>query len=219
MQDAAVDIAMENVSLGFEGRQVLEDVSLQLPRGAKCALSGESGAGKTTLLRVLLGAVRPRSGSVAICGLELTPKNLPPIRSRLFYLPQEIRANGDETVSDHLTAPFSLRANRGLRYERDRAAELLRRLRLADGLLDHRLRDLSGGERRRVGLARGLLLNRPVLLLDEATASVDAESRACIVDILLADPERTVLAVTHDRDFVARATQRAELVRGRLITR
>jgi len=218
MQDAAVDIALENVSLGFEDRAVLEDVSLQLPRGAKCALSGESGAGKTTLLRVLLGALRPVAGRVAIRGLELTPQNLPEIRSRLFYLPQEVRAQGDETVSEHLAVPFSLRVNRGLRYERGRAAQLLRGLRLAEGLLDHRLRDLSGGERRRVGLARGLLLERPVLLLDEATASVDAESRACIVDILLADPERTVLAVTHDGDFIARATKHVELVQGRLVT-
>jgi ABC-type multidrug transport system ATPase subunit len=209
-------IEIEGLTLTLGERRIFDGADLLLRRGEICALCGDSGVGKTTLLRVLLGLYRPQTGRVAIAGLELQPENLAAIRAETFYLPQEIRALDEETVVDYLALPFSLRINRRRRFDRAEAGALLDRLRLDPALLDQRLEALSGGERRRVGLARGLLLQRKLLLLDEPTASVDAESAGLIVDLVLAERQRTVLAVTHDERFVARSTRCVELAQGRL---
>jgi putative ABC transport system ATP-binding protein len=212
-------IEIEGLTLTLGERRIFDGADLLLCRGEICALCGDSGVGKTTLLRVLLGLHRPQSGRVAIGGRELQPEHLPFIRAETFYLPQEIRALDEETVVDYLALPFSLRVNRHRRFDRAEAGALLERLRLDPTLLDQRLDALSGGERRRVGLARGLLLQRKLLLLDEPTASVDAESAELIVDLVLEDDQRTVLAVTHDERFVARSTRCVALADGRLATK
>lgn len=209
-------IELDGICLTLGGREVLRDVSLRVRPGQTCALGGDSGAGKTSLLRVLLGALRAHRGRVRVASLALEPANLAQIRARQFYLPQQIRPRGDESVAHYLELPFSLRVNRGLRYDAGRARELARQLRLADGALEQRMAELSGGERRRVGLLRGLLLDRPLMLLDEPTGAVDADGRAAVVELLLADEARTVLAATHDEALTARADIRARLDAGRL---
>ena len=217
--DLLTMIEIEGLTLTLGERRIFDGPDLLLRRGEICALCGDSGVGKTSLLRVLLGLHRPQAGRVAIAGRELQPENIAAIRAETFYLPQEIRALDEETVVDYLALPFSLRINRQLRFDRQDAAALLGRLRLDAALLDQPLRELSGGERHRVGLARGLLLQRKLLLLDEPTASVDAESAELIVDLVLEERQRTVLAVTHDEHFIARATCCVELVSGRLASR
>jgi lipoprotein-releasing system ATP-binding protein len=204
-------IELEQVSVSFGDSQVLDRVDLRVGAGEKLAVSGASGSGKSTLLRLVIGQLRPDSGFVRLRGEELTTRSLARLRREAFYLPQEIRPLGDETVEEYLRTPLELSVNKQRRFERTRAVELLERVRLGEALLDRRLSELSGGERKRVGFARGLLLERHVVLADEPTASVDERNRRNLVDLLMDDPRLTVVAVTHDHHMMARASRHLEL--------
>jgi len=192
-------------------RAVLRRLCLSILKGEKAVLSGESGSGKSTLLRVLIGCQRLDTGEVLIDGAPLTPPNLAAIRSRMFYLPQDIRPIGEETVLEYLTAPFQYAVNRRRRFERDRALAAFDRLHLRPALLDSRFHELSGGERKRVGIVQYLCLARPIVLLDEPTAGVDEANRRIVLDALLGLSEVTMLAVTHDEELRQRASRRFAL--------
>ncbi len=210
-------IEIQDIVLDVGENTLLSGASLIVPAGAKVVLSGESGSGKTSLLKMVIGMVAPTRGSVVVGGLDLNEKNLPAIRERMFYLPQDVRAFGDETVREFIEVLFTLKVNRGKSFSQDAALALFDALRLKSGLFTQKLASLSGGERKRVALVRGLLLERPVLLLDEPTAGVDAENRQKLVDTILDLESTTVLAVTHDRRFMERACCHVELRDGSLI--
>ena len=184
--------------------------------GEKVAISGASGCGKSTLLKIIIGQRRPDTGAVRLWGKTLSAQTAKEIRANLYYLPQEIRPVGDETVDEYLRAPFQLAVNKDRSYDAAAAAAMLAEVSLGSELLPRRLADLSGGERKRVGLVRGLLQDRPLLLLDELTSSVDEGNRRRMVDLVTSDAARTILAVTHDEYFMERASRHLELSGARL---
>lgn len=212
-----VEVAGIEVTLG--DRPILRNLHLCLRQNEKWVISGESGSGKSTLLKTLIGRVRPSRGRIAICGETLTAASLTAIRARMCYVPQEIQCLGDETCREFLAAPYALAVNREARFTLERAHALFDTVGLAHRLMEHRLRDLSGGERKRLGIVSALLLNRPILLMDEPTASVDEENRQKLGDAILGLRDTTLLAVSHDAGLVARAARTAVLEAGCLAKR
>jgi putative ABC transport system ATP-binding protein len=209
-------IVIDDISITLNGLTILSHLSLRVHAGEKAVISGESGSGKSTLLRTLIGRHRPETGTLSIAGTRLVPENLRTIRSRIFYLPQEIVPLGDETVRDFLALPYTLAVNRGARFSKEKAEALFDTLRLKPHLMTSPLATLSGGERKRVGLVQAMLLGRPILLLDELTSSVDEDNREKLVDTVLGLKETTVSAVAHDAYFMARATRRLVLSNGHI---
>ena len=172
-------IRFERVSFGYRGKKpVLEDFTLDIPDGARLCLFGPSGEGKTTALRLLLGLEKPRRGRITgVDGLRL---------SAVF---QEDRLLPDRTAWDNV-ALFS---------DRDTAKNVLEELGLGD-VLGSLPGELSGGQRRRVALARALAHPFDVLALDEALTGLDADStEKCLRAIRRAVGEKTLVMVTHDR--------------------
>jgi ABC-type sugar transport system ATPase subunit len=196
-----MDVDFHDVVVEREGRTILALPALRLASGRTTAILGPNGAGKTTLLRVLAGLERPRRGHVRVGASASRPaEQLAYVFQEDVFLRQSVRANLE----------FGLRL-RGLNV-----AERTARIRdAADlmgiaSLLDRRADHLSGGEGRRVSLARALSLRAPLLLLDEPLAGLDAQTYSHLLDELpqlLAAAEATTVLVTHDRHEALRLAQ------------
>ncbi|MBN2344296.1 MAG: ABC transporter ATP-binding protein [Deltaproteobacteria bacterium] len=204
-------IELISISVELGGKTILKDFSLGVGKGRKVAVFGESGAGKSTLLKTLIGMYVPVKGEIRFNDKPFVPEYMPEIRRQVFYLPQDVVPQGEETVEDFLMYPFGLHVNKSMSYSRDKTVQLFSSLRLPSDLLNQPLYKLSGGERKRVGLLQGLLLERSILLADEPTAGVDAANRDEIIQLLFNESDTTVIAVTHDESMIERSDVKVEM--------
>ena len=214
-------IDLENVSKrygkGEKAVDALNGLNLQVPAGSLFGLLGPNGAGKTTTLRILATLLAPSSGRVQVAGLDALadPRG---VRERLGYVAQEVAL--DKILSGRELLQLQGDLYHLPRSDRDqRIAELIELLGMADWI-DRRSGTYSGGMRRRLDLASGLLHRPDVLVLDEPTVGLDIESRAAIWTVLrqLRDQGTTVLLSSHYLEEVdALADQLAIIEGGRVI--
>lgn len=190
-------LGLRDVSVHFDAKAVLEGFSMSLPAGAKALLTGPSGSGKSTVLRCLLGFVTPETGSVYIEGEPMTAETVWSLRRRIAYVSQEPDL-GLGTAREILEQPFHYHANASLRDNLQRVPALCERFGLDRHLLEKETGDLSGGEKQRVALIAALLLDRPILLLDEVTSALDPASRDTVVDYFRSRDDVTALFIAHD---------------------
>ncbi|MFZ9850880.1 MAG: ABC transporter ATP-binding protein, partial [Vulcanococcus sp.] len=174
----------------------LQGLNLSVPRGSLYGLLGPNGAGKTTTLRILATLLAPDSGRVQVAGLDALadPRG---VRRRLGYVAQEVAL--DKILSGRELLQLQGDLYHLERRERDRRIAELVELLAMDGWIDRRCGTYSGGMRRRLDLASGLLHRPELLVLDEPTVGLDIESRAAIWQVLrqLRDQGTTVLLSSH----------------------
>ena len=194
---AAPALQIDQLTVRFDGRTVIDGFSLRLGRGERAIITGDSGAGKSTVLRCIFGFVSSFEGRVAVDGEAVSVASIWALRARMSYVTQEPQL-GTGTVQEVLERPFSYRVNAGLRSGLSRIPELLDRLLLPADLLHKDMGVLSGGEKQRVALAAAFLLGRRIMLLDEPTSALDKSARAAVAGLLSADSGLTVLAAAHD---------------------
>ena len=195
---------------------VIDDVSFSVGAGDTCAIVGPSGSGKTTLLGLCAGLDQPTSGTVELCGVDLSPLDedeRAEVRNQYVgFVFQTFRLLPTLTALENVMVPAELRGDTD---PQARAAELLDQVGLGDRL-DHYPSQLSGGERQRVAMARAFI-NRPrVLFADEPTGNLDAETAERIEDLLFDLNETagtTLVLVTHDEELAAQ-TERVLHLRG-----
>ena len=198
-------MSLELVSIGvsFAGHRVLDDVSLTVPTGHTLAVRGPSGVGKSTLLRVVSGLLVPDHGRVLIDDHDVT--SMRRHRRSVGFVFQDSQLFPHLDVAGNVA--FGLRMQKLERSLIDAAVtEWLTRVGLADRAHQD-VRTLSGGETRRVALARALAPRPRVLLLDEPFSGLDNEMRIRLAELvhdLLHDTDTTALLVTHDDDDVRR---------------
>jgi zinc/manganese transport system ATP-binding protein/zinc transport system ATP-binding protein len=201
-------IEVDRVVCAYDGAPVLEDLTLAVPPGAFVGIVGPSGAGKTTLLRALLGAVPTLRGSIRIFGKELSQDGRVP---RVGYVPQLETVDWNFPVTVREVVAMGLSAQGRLfslpwlsRGDWMRIQVLLDRLGIGE-LIDRHIRDLSGGQQQRVFLARALIREPRLLLLDEPTSGVDIKTRHDVLHLLaeLNHDGVTVVLATHDLNSVA----------------
>jgi len=181
MENIAINI--ENISKTYPGSLVpaVDDISLEVAEGSKFGLLGPNGAGKTTTISILTGLLNYDSGHVHINGLKLK-KSYKKIRPLIGLVPQEIALYDTLTARENLRFIAEMYGIRG-REMRSRVDECLEILGL--GKNGHKqIRKYSGGMKRRVNLAAGILHKPRILILDEPTAGVDVQSRTMILDFL-----------------------------------
>jgi heme exporter protein A len=216
---AAPPPAVETVELAhlFGRSPALAGISLRVDAGRTIALLGPNGAGKTTLLRILAGTLRPSFGTARILGLDVAAGDAA-LRRRVAYLPHANGLYPDLTGAENLSFAAAMLGQTG-RVAREGVATALSEAELS-AAADQRVQAYSAGMRRRLALARLLLHDASLVLLDEPHAALDAEGMA-LVDRLVTRwraEERTVLIASHQAERVlARADGWARLDGGLLV--
>jgi putative ABC transport system ATP-binding protein len=201
---------------------LLNDVSVCIGCGQRIAVVGPTGAGKTLLLRSLALLDPLDEGSVEWNGSIVSPQSVPASRGRVIYLHQR-PALPPESVEACLRQPFALGIHADKRFERPRIVDWLRAIGRDESFLEKSSRDLSGGERQITALIRAIQLDPFVLLLDEPTAALDAQSVEAaehLVSRWLAERawERAMVWVSHNPEQVRRVAERTiRIEAGRLI--
>lgn len=200
---AELPLKISGLSVVSRGQKILDDISLELEEGSFLGLIGPNGAGKTVLLKVILGLIRPSSGSIAVLGSS--PEGA---RGRVGYVPQYARFDGSFPIKVRDVVLMGRlprkRLFRGFSPDDARRAnELLAQVEL-DGFGDRDITRLSGGQLQRVLIARALAVEPKLLLLDEPTASVDSKVGQSIFRLLEELSGRmTIVLVSHDIGVIA----------------
>lgn len=216
-------IKIENLDFYFgEGelkKQVLYDISLEIPKGQIVILTGPSGSGKTTLL-TLIGALRTLpEGSLNVLGNELvglSSKALVNVRRNIGFIFQSHNLFASLTASQNVEMAVELTGK--LKGKQQAAADMLGKLGLADRV-QYKPKALSGGQKQRVAIARALVNQPKIILADEPTAALDKVSGRDVVTLmrhLCEEQGSTVLMVTHDNRILDVADRIINLVDGRL---
>ncbi len=193
---------LDNVSFAYPGSQslALDHVSLRIRPGEKVGIIGKMGSGKSSLGKLLIGLYQPKEGSVTYGGVDIRQMAAADLRGHVGYLPQEVilfygsvRDNialGDTTLNDHLIVRASTISG---------VADFVRRHPAGYGAqVGEQGRNLSGGQRQAIGLARALVRDPSVLILDEPTSNMDVESERIVQQRLLgAIQDKTLVLITH----------------------
>jgi len=210
------NLRAENLSYEVNGDRILDRVSLDVASGETVAIVGPSGAGKSSLLRLLDRLDEPTGGTVYLDGTDYRTLDPRTLRKRVGLVPQNPALRGG-TVRENVTIGPRLR---GESVSEERLVDLLAAVGL-DGYADRDASDLSGGEAQRVAIARTVINDPEVILLDEPTASLDSEAEAEVERLLadlLASGDRTVVLVTHDERQAERLADRVARLRdGRIV--
>jgi thiamine transport system ATP-binding protein len=196
------DLLVENLVVTFGKTRVLDRVRLRVDSSEIVAILGPSGSGKSTLLRVIAGILPPDEGTVLLGGVDVT--DVPTHRRRIGMVFQDNQLFPHRNVLDNVA--FGLKMQRRPRAEREHGSrEWLERVGLR-GFGERLVEDLSGGEAKRVALARTMVAEPHVVLLDEPLTGLDRELHdrlAVELGRILRDSGSTALLVTHDREEAA----------------
>src|SRR5574342_1348032 len=198
---------------------VFTGLTLDIPEGSFTALMGPSGSGKSTLLNLLAGLDRPTSGTVRVAGAQvsaMTPAQLATWRARhIGFVFQSFNLLPVLTAFQNVELPLLL--TRLSRRERDERVRLALDVVGLSDRLDHYPRQLSGGQEQRVSIARAIVADPTLILLDEPTGELDAKSSQEILTLLgrlNTEFDKTVLIVTHDAHAAAKAKATLHLEKG-----
>jgi manganese/zinc/iron transport system ATP- binding protein len=196
-------IEVEDLTVAYRDRPVLWDVDLTVPQGVLMAVCGPNGAGKTTMMKAILGLLKPVAGQVRVLGKSYAEQ-----RSLVGYVPQRGSVDWDFPTNVLDVVMMGRYGTLGLfrrpgKRERELALDALRQVGMA-GFADRQISQLSGGQQQRVFLARALVQDARVYLMDEPFQGVDATTERAIVDLLrgLRAAGKTVVAVHHDLQTV-----------------
>lgn len=223
-QDLDIDggsVRFETVSFAHDGRaRSVDGVDFEIPAGAFVGLAGPSGAGKSTLLRLLFRFYDPDSGRVLIDGQDISGVTQSSLRRNLGLVPQEVVLFND-TLRNNILYGRPDADEDALKDAVERAHLTAFVASLPDGLetrVGERGLKLSGGEKQRVGVARAILKNPPILILDEATSALDSETESEVQAALAeASRGRTTFAVAHRLSTIAKADLILVMEDGRLV--
>ena len=210
-------VELRDVWKSFEANHVLRGISLELHRGTTLAVMGGSGAGKTVLLRIIAGLVRPDSGEVSLFGTRIDrmrEEAMLALRRRTGFVFQGAALFDSLSVFENVAFPLREHTTLSLGEITDRVHRLLALVGLpdTDGLLPA---ELSGGMRKRVGIARALVMEPEVVFFDEPTAGLDP-TNARVVAELIAELRTgvcdTAIVVTHDIEFADMVADRMAIL-------
>jgi phospholipid/cholesterol/gamma-HCH transport system ATP-binding protein len=215
--------ALKEVHLAFDEKEILSGVDLHLAPRERLVVLGQSGGGKSTLLRLILGILKPNKGSIQFKGREVTRmgrRHLNKMRQRIGMVYQYSALISSLNVRDNLALPLEELTDKSGKEIDDLVMQKLELVGMADAR-DKMPSELSGGMRKRVGLARGIIMDPELILYDEPSAGLDPVTSTLIDQLIISLSEKigaTSVIVTHEMESAFRiATRMAMLYKGRII--
>lgn len=215
-------IRLAGVRKTFDSQAVLQGVNLEVAPGETITIIGGSGTGKSVLLRLIIGLIKPDAGQIWIDGEEITPlpeAKLLPIRRKVGMLFQGSALFDSLTVAENIAFPLREHTRMGEGEIRDRVREVLELVGLP-GMEEKEPAELSGGMKKRVGLARAIALQPRIILYDEPTTGLDPSNIEKITELITNLKEKlgvTSVVVTHDMQSAFKVSDRiAMLHQGRI---
>jgi phospholipid/cholesterol/gamma-HCH transport system ATP-binding protein len=207
-------VQLERLGVDFGRLRVLRDIDLKIPRGQTLAIIGESGCGKTVLLKTIIGLLQPTRGKACFDGrnlARLSDRELTNERTRFGFLFQQAALFDSMTVARNVA--FSLRQHTTKRTDEIRriVVDRLAEVGLSEDVMEKKPAELSGGMRKRVGLARALALEPEIILFDEPTTGLDPIMSDVINELILGTRKRhpvTSVVVTHDMRTATKVADR-----------
>jgi phospholipid/cholesterol/gamma-HCH transport system ATP-binding protein len=211
-------VRIDRVAVHFGRSEVLRSIQLDVPRGQTVAVIGESGCGKTVLLKAVIALLRPSRGTVYFDGRDLfrmSEKELTRQRGRLGFLFQQAALFDSMTVAQNVAFPLRQHSARPEKEIEETVISRLAEVGLPEDVLGKKPAELSGGMRKRVGLARALALEPELMLYDEPTTGLDPIMGDVINELILSTRRRhpvTSIIVTHDMRTAQKVADRVVML-------
>ena len=216
-------IEIENLKKAFEGKEILKGINLHLPREENLAVCGKSGIGKSVLIKCMVGLMQPDSGKINVLGKDMmnpSLKDLEFIRSKIGFVFQGSALYDSMSVRENLSFTLKRSAFTGSKTAiTERVEEVLESVGLVEAI-DKMPAELSGGMKKRVGLARTLIKNPEIILYDEPTTGLDPATSMEISEMILdvrKTQKATSIIITHDMNCVRMTSDRILIIRDGLI--
>lgn len=197
----SIILSLESIHQAYGDQVIFDNLNLFIQEKTITAILGKSGSGKSTLLQMMNGLVRPDRGTVTVFGEAIDYHRIEELRLKIGYAVQGAGLFPHLTVAKNIMLPGII-SKRSVEFLQRRLIELLERVNLPHEIQFKYPYELSGGEQQRVGLCRAVLLNPPLVLLDEAFSALDDETKNEIHEQLLAIQKaepRTMVLVTHNK--------------------
>lgn len=207
-------VELRDVGVRFGKQEVLRDITLVVPRGQTIAIIGESGCGKSVLLKTIIGLIGPTSGRVVYNARDLATLNdreIASLRTRFGFVFQQAALFDSMTVADNVAFPLRQKGVRGGQEMLRTVLKLLADVGLPDTVAMKKPAELSGGMRKRVGLARAMAMSPELMLYDEPTTGLDPIMSDVINELILRVRRQhpvTSLVVTHDMHSARKVADR-----------
>ena len=214
-------IKVERISKSFNDMQVLRDVSMEIKTGDFVAVMGPSGSGKSTLLYSISGMDSIEEGSVLFGGVNLSQMSEDELSvfrlTRMGFVFQNAHMLKNLSVFDNITLPGLVAKKEPAAVVRQRALELLQRMEI-EGIKDHDIREVSGGQLQRASICRAMINNPDILFLDEPTGALNSTATEQVLAILedLNRQGMTIMTITHNPQVASRARKVIYILDGQI---
>ncbi len=207
-----------NVTVQFGSQMVLRDINLEIPAGQTIALLGESGCGKTVLMKCIIGLVQPERGEVWFDGKNinaLSERELSQLRARFGFVFQNAALFDSMTIGQNVAFPMKQFGRYTQAEIREEVLSRLAEVGLPDDVISKKPAELSGGMRKRVGLARALIMKPEIIMYDEPTTGLDPIMSDVINELIIRTRRRngvTSIVVTHDMNTARKVADRIVMI-------